>query len=242
MNGPSRVDSGGVAQTLRNGGMQAVVLPVSGSVEADREMTNSGEMSSLSGWGGGACCCLTCAGWLGSPTSGPDSPPRCWIGPSAEAVSCPWCFSSGSRPLARVAGLAIASSLTFDPPLTPSGWAWPWPSLCWDYKKKVFFFLVVKKHHKLLILQLLLLLFFYLFLKQKCQLGHFSKLLGCKSSIHLRKSPQKAFGTRRLWTPWKWPHTVNSTSQLSDVPAGSARGRRFTAAADSFNSGQFQCK
>lgn len=43
------MDSGGVAQTLRNGGMQAVVLPVSGSVEEDREMTNSGEMSSLSG-------------------------------------------------------------------------------------------------------------------------------------------------------------------------------------------------
>lgn len=49
MNGPSRVDSGGVAQTLRNDGRQAVVLPVSGSVEADREMTHSGEMSSLSG-------------------------------------------------------------------------------------------------------------------------------------------------------------------------------------------------
>lgn len=38
-----------MAKTLRNGGMQAVVLPVSGSVEADREMTNYGEMSSLSG-------------------------------------------------------------------------------------------------------------------------------------------------------------------------------------------------
>lgn len=43
------MDSGGVAQTLRNGGMQAIVLPVSGSVEADREMTNYREMSSLSG-------------------------------------------------------------------------------------------------------------------------------------------------------------------------------------------------
>lgn len=49
MDGPSCVDSGGVAQTLRNEGMQAVVLPVSGSVEADGELKPSGERCSKSG-------------------------------------------------------------------------------------------------------------------------------------------------------------------------------------------------
>lgn len=181
-------------------------------------------MCTLSGWEGGARCCLTCAGWLGFPTSGLDSPPRCWIGPSAEVASFPWCFSSGRRALAQAAGLAIASSLTFDLPLTPFGWALPWPYLCWDCKRREFF--VVKEHHKLLIQRLLLLLFFCLFIKQTRQRGHLTKLLGCNSSFHLRRNPQNteqhSQSTRRSW--------------LSYVPADSARGRRCTAAAHSFNS------
>ena len=77
---------------------------------------------------------LTCAGLLWS-MSGSDYPPHCLICLSVWAVSSLWCSSSGSWPLVQTTGLAIASSLTSGPPLTPSGWAWPWPSLCLGCKE-----------------------------------------------------------------------------------------------------------
>lgn len=90
----------------------------------DKELRNSCKMCSAVHQGEGAGPrrpLLTCAGWLGFPTWDPDSPLRCWIGPSAEVASSPWCFASGSRALAQAEGLAIASSLTFDLLRTPSG-------------------------------------------------------------------------------------------------------------------------
>lgn len=89
---------------------------------------------------------LTYAGLLCS-MSGSDYPPHCLISLSVWAVSSLWWSSLGSWPLAQTTGPVTASSLTSGPPLRPSGWAWPWPSLCLGCREQELIFLLWLETH-----------------------------------------------------------------------------------------------